>query len=62
MRDHDTCDEAIAEAIAAGKPGKAEFLATRCDMKHQREQQAALAAASPAASQDDRPTTQENRT
>lgn len=32
--DHDHCEENIAEAGAQGKPGRAEWLATRCDRTH----------------------------
>jgi hypothetical protein len=35
-RDHADCDEAIAKAMAAGRNGEAEYLATRCDMEHGR--------------------------
>jgi hypothetical protein len=34
MRDHADCEDAINQALAADKPGLAEFYATRCDIAH----------------------------
>jgi len=34
VRDHDECEEAIAKAMREDRPGKAEFLAARCDLWH----------------------------
>lgn len=34
MREHTTCEEAINAALARGHDGRAEFLATRCDLAH----------------------------
>jgi hypothetical protein len=33
-RDHADCDDAMNDALAHNHPGRAEFLATRCDMTH----------------------------
>jgi hypothetical protein len=34
MRDHSECERAYNDALAAGKPGKAEWILTRCDLEH----------------------------
>ena len=34
MRDHTECEDAINRALAAGKDGLADFIATRCDQHH----------------------------
>lgn len=34
MRDHGTCEDAINAALARGNDGRAEYLATRCDLEH----------------------------
>lgn len=34
MHDHDECEELMNQALAAGKDGYAEYLATRCDINH----------------------------
>lgn len=34
MREHEDCEDAINQALAADKPGLAEFRATRCDIEH----------------------------
>lgn len=37
MRDHDDCDEAIIHAQRTGQFGWAEYLASRCELRHQAE-------------------------
>lgn len=34
MREHCDCQRAMEEALAAGRDGHAEFIATRCDLAH----------------------------
>jgi hypothetical protein len=34
VRDHDACEQAINDALARGRDGWAEYLATRCDRQH----------------------------
>lgn len=34
MRDHCECQQAMNEAMAEGRNGWAEFIATRCDLTH----------------------------
>jgi len=34
MREHEACEDVIFTAMSTGHPGKAEFLAARCDLWH----------------------------
>lgn len=34
MREHEQCEADINQALAEGRDGFAEFLATRCDLMH----------------------------
>lgn len=34
MRDHDECERAYHAALAGDKPGRAEWVLTRCDREH----------------------------
>lgn len=34
MHDHNECERAISDALARGRDGWAEYLATRCDRQH----------------------------
>ena len=34
MRDHSECEQAYHQALAADKPGRAEWILTRCDRAH----------------------------